>query len=121
MINKLHAILTIISNHYFTFLIRPLCPTRKLNVSILYFRIESIPQCLEHLLAALNCLLRTLASDCRGQVCAIGEDLFPIFIQMWKKKHSQLQKVDNFLWKFFYLKDLFHYQALNSIIVFVNL
>lgn len=40
---------------------------------------------LEYLLAALNAFVKSCAEDCRGQVCRLGETLFPILLQMWKK------------------------------------
>lgn len=40
---------------------------------------------LETFLAALNAFTMSCAEDCRGQVCHLGESLFPLLLQMWKK------------------------------------
>ena len=69
--------------------------------SFSFIRIENIPQSTEPLLAALNCLLRAVAVDCRSQVCSLGEDFFPLLIQIWKKKSNQPQKVDKSINKFY--------------------
>ena len=51
----------------------------------LFRRGESTSRQVECLLDALNAFVRSSAEDCRGQVCRLGESLFPLFLQMWKK------------------------------------
>lgn len=49
------------------------------------WRGESTSRQVECLLDALNAFVKSSAEDCRGQVCRLGESLFPLFLQMWKK------------------------------------
>ncbi|CAH3032263.1 unnamed protein product [Porites lobata] len=43
------------------------------------------PSLVEYFLYALNAFVKSCADDCRGQVCRLGETLFPLMLQMWKK------------------------------------
>ncbi|KAJ7363434.1 hypothetical protein OS493_009588 [Desmophyllum pertusum] len=46
---------------------------------------DSNSQIVEYLLAALNAFVKSNAEDCRGQVCRLGETLFPLLLQMWRQ------------------------------------
>ena len=40
---------------------------------------------MEHFLAALNAFFKSNGDDCRGQVCHLGESVFPCLLTMWKR------------------------------------
>lgn len=66
---------------------------------------ESTSRQVECLLDALNAFVKSSAEDCRGQVCRLGELLFPLFLQMWKKNPL----VKNHLMKFMSLQICAHH------------
>lgn len=47
-------------------------------------RNDGNPSLIEYFLYALNAFVKSCADDCRGQVCRLGETLFPLMLQMWK-------------------------------------
>jgi len=48
-------------------------------------RNDGNPSLVEYFLYALNAFVKSCADDFRGQVCRLGETLFPLMLQMWKK------------------------------------
>ena len=65
---------------------------------------ESTSRQVECLLDALNAFVKSSAGDCRGQVCRLGESLFPLFLQIWKK--NPLVKVHVYVVNKCYSKEL---------------
>lgn len=47
-------------------------------------RNDGNPSLIEYFLYALNAFVKSCVDDCRGQVCRLGETLFPLMLQMWK-------------------------------------
>ena len=58
----------------------------------LSFRDEKSETVVSYLVSALNNFAINIAADCRGQLCILGEDLFPLLLPLFKKA-SLLVKV----------------------------
>ena len=55
------------------------------------FRKETNVQVLEYLLSSLLTFCKSVAIDCRGQLCQLGEDLVPALLQIWNKRHPVIK------------------------------
>ena len=52
------------------------------NLECFFFSQEN-PKILEHLLASLNAFSVAMATNARGRLCKIGEDIFPHILCLW--------------------------------------
>ena len=56
-----------------------------------FSRNEISSVCLDDFLSSLNCFVGSAAEDCRGQVCCLGEDLFPVLMQIWRRSQQTVK------------------------------
>ncbi|XP_074626555.1 serine-protein kinase ATM-like isoform X2 [Acropora palmata] len=63
----------------------------------------------ETFLSALNAFTMSCAEDCRGQICHLGESLFPLLLQMWKKPQQSSSTLKDRLIQFMRLQICAHH------------
>ncbi len=55
------------------------------------FRNETNNQVLEYLLRSLLTFCKSVAVDCRRQLCQLGEDIIPALLPIWSKRHPSIK------------------------------
>ncbi|XP_066028150.1 serine-protein kinase ATM isoform X2 [Pocillopora verrucosa] len=63
----------------------------------------------EHFLAALNAFVKSNGDDCRGQVCHLGESVFPCLLTMWKRTRGVNSSLKDHLIQFMRLQICAHH------------
>jgi hypothetical protein len=67
-----------------------------MHIRLILNQFRENTQVLEYLLSSLLTFCKSVAIDCRGQLCQFGEEIVPSLLQIWSKRHPSIKVLDQF-------------------------